>query len=154
MTQGGPTSTLTLETRGCCLSSSHFSLCQNGRRSTIQSDLLQNAWNLQSSTEYEDHRYDTGSSSGEDDENNVSTLMAREFTELSSKERQEITEEIHGVSGPSINEEPDFVEQQLNRLEVELGKIGGKARVAYDLAMASNPNLKVTLPFKVDDELI
>lgn len=50
----------------------------------------------------------------------VDVMLAKEIDDLSFQERNNIYEEIHGVSNMSIKETPQLIEESLRRLSVEL----------------------------------
>ena len=70
---------------------------------------------------------------------NVDTLMARELNALSVEERDRIADEIHGIIHGAVDEEKSFLETKFQLLNEELGKVTGRSRAAYDLAMTLDP---------------
>jgi hypothetical protein len=92
-----------------------------------------------------------------EDPNPVETeaLFAQELNKLSMQERDEVLQDIHGVSD-IMNEEPAFVRKRFQELEDELSKISDKEKDAYLQAKLLNEeyvtNKKFLLMFlRADD---
>ena len=66
----------------------------------------------------------------------IDSLIAKEFNQLSVKERELVYEEIHGVER-GIDETKEFLNQRLSEMEHEIQKLHPKT--AYDMALQTNP---------------
>jgi hypothetical protein len=64
-------------------------------------------------------------------------MLVDEWNQLSSQEREQILEELHGVSSGAIEENPMFVNQCLLDMEEEIKHI--RKRNAYDRALFLSP---------------
>jgi hypothetical protein len=67
----------------------------------------------------------------------VEALLAQELNQMSFKEREKLYEEIHGVES-TVHETPEFVEQHLQSLAIEIQLIPIKP--AYDEALRRFPD--------------
>ena len=63
----------------------------------------------------------------------IQSMLAKDLIGLSSDERNQALDEIHGVLSTQ-EEDSELVEQSLERLEEEINLIPSENRVAYDLA--------------------
>ena len=73
-------------------------------------------------------------------------LLAKDMRQLSTEERNEAFHDIHGVSDVT-EESPEFINDRLERLEVEISKISMK--VAYRLAESMNPDYVSNRKFRL-----
>lgn len=71
----------------------------------------------------------------------VDSIVAREMAALSVKDREQLYDDIHGVTGP-VPESPELIQQSLGKLETEIAKIlssstysSAGAADAYNLAL-------------------
>jgi hypothetical protein len=67
----------------------------------------------------------------------VDSLVAQAMANLSTKERDQVLHDIHGVSDETM-ETPEIIAQSLEQLQEEIQQIENKE--AYDLARSQNPN--------------
>lgn len=74
----------------------------------------------------------------------IDAILARDLNEMSLQERESLMEEVHGVGG-DVEETPVMVQQNLQQLELELGKITNK--LAYEVAA------NISLPYVTDPKL-
>lgn len=70
----------------------------------------------------------------------VDKLMAKEIDQLTLQDRNAIYEEIHGVSTMAIEETPQLLQDSLMNLQIELDKISGRSRLAYDRIANGEPD--------------
>lgn len=76
----------------------------------------------------------------------VDALVNSEMCKLSLGEREQVTEDIHGVA-EEIKETPEIVSQAQSDLDAELQKLKGKE--AYDLALKMNPEYVTNKSFRL-----
>jgi hypothetical protein len=76
----------------------------------------------------QNRRWRGGSASGDDDgggdHSEGDKLLVKELNQLSIHQREEILEELHGVTVSEIEETPEFVERALEAMEEEIQKVG------------------------------
>mmetsp|Transcript_19560 Transcript_19560/g.36480 ORF Transcript_19560/g.36480 Transcript_19560/m.36480 type:complete len:489 (+) Transcript_19560:119-1585(+) len=72
-------------------------------------------------------------------ESDADAFFAAELNKLSMKERDDVLQDIHGVSDV-MNENPEFVKRSTAGLLVELEKIPNESKMPYLLALEQNPN--------------
>jgi hypothetical protein len=77
------------------------------------------------------------SGSNEDNGTDTEAMLVDELNQLSAKEREQIQEELHGVSSGAVDEDPMFVDQCLIEMEEEIKPI--RKRNAYDRALFLSP---------------
>jgi hypothetical protein len=75
--------------------------------------------------------------SAENHDADVETLLAQELNQMSFQERELLYEEIHGVES-AVQETPEFVEQHLQALEIEIQLIPTKP--TYEEALRRFPD--------------
>lgn len=81
--------------------------------------------------------------------------IAKEFTELSTQERERVMHDIHGVAENLIanTETPDFIEARISKLDEALASYSKKnaslSRKAYDQAKFFKPALQADNKFKL-----
>ena len=73
-------------------------------------------------------------------------ILTRELGKLTAEEREKLYEEIHGIVNIP-DEEPQFVEECLNQMEVEIQKV--KKRAAYNKAHFLAPNKVKSAEFRL-----
>ncbi len=64
----------------------------------------------------------------------VDNLMAKEFLSLSFQDRNDINEEMHGVSCLMPIETPELMDESLTKLEHEIGRIPSEEKGKYQLS--------------------
>lgn len=71
------------------------------------------------------------------DEEDIEKILAKELQNLTVAEREEVYQDIHGVSEVD-QEEPGFVQTSMNMLELELCKIEHQSK-AFQMALQQSP---------------
>jgi hypothetical protein len=93
-------------------------------------------------------------SSSSHDPKSADVLFARELSEMSMDEREQVYYDVHGVSRSAVEETDDVIDQSLAKFDKEISKIDKKK--AFDLARVQNSsfvdNRKSTLKFLRADE--
>jgi hypothetical protein len=88
------------------------------------------------------------------DPKSADVLFARELSEMSMDDREQVYYDVHGVSRSTVEETDDLIDQSLAELDKEIAKIDKKK--AFDLARVQNSsfvdNRKSTLKFLRADE--
>ena len=73
-----------------------------------------------------------------------------EYYDLGGNEREKVLEEIHGVADVMIEEGPDFVQERLNQMEIELNKLSrNESLIAYDRAVFLSPSIVKDTDFRL-----
>lgn len=65
-------------------------------------------------------------------------LLAREWNEMSRKERERTQEEVHGVVSAAVEEAPEFVRKRIGQMDDEISKY--RKKFAYDRALFFSPS--------------
>jgi hypothetical protein len=73
-----------------------------------------------------------------DDPKSADALFARELSEMSMDEREQVYYDVHGVSTSAVEETAEFIAQSLAKLDKEIAKIDKKK--AFDFARVQNPS--------------
>ena len=80
------------------------------------------------------------------DHHKVDVLLAKEMNQLSARERDQILDDVHGVTDV-IEETPEFVEDCIAQLGVSLASIPHKPE--YDLAMCLDADYVMNRKFRI-----
>ena len=74
--------------------------------------------------------------------------LAKEMTELSVKEREQVLEDIHGVA-PDREETPEFTSSALTQFDIELHRIPKTKKKSLEKAFFLRPSLAMDTKFKL-----
>lgn len=86
---------------------------------------------------------------GRKKKNDDETLIVTEgFEKLSLQEREQALAELHGVAD-TIDETPEFLNMRIQQLSLEIAKVRGKKRTAYDKAAFLNPKYVESRTFRL-----
>jgi hypothetical protein len=78
----------------------------------------------------------------------IDALLARDMHQLSFKDRDQVTQELHGVMDV-VDEKPSMVEESLVQLEMELSTLLDEDLSAYRLAHSINPSYTTDAKFRL-----
>jgi hypothetical protein len=70
-------------------------------------------------------------------EADVDAVLARELNKLSTQDRENIQEEIHGVQSLALEESPTQIEEALQALQEEIDRCDPSERLPFDQAIAT-----------------
>jgi hypothetical protein len=78
----------------------------------------------------------------------IDALLARDMHQMSFKDRDQVTQELHGVMDV-VDEKPSMVEERLVQLEMELSMLLDEDLRAYRLAHSINPSYTSDATFRL-----
>lgn len=77
-------------------------------------------------------------------------ILAKELNDLSFKEREQVYDDIHGVSaGLADKETPEFIAKAIERLNAEIGQLPRTKRPTLDKAIFLKPSIETDMKFKL-----
>jgi len=87
-----------------------------------------------SQKDFDPKHFDGESSLAGLDLQETDALLSRDLMKLSFKDRNNITEEIHGVHSLSVDENPQIVDAALTQLQYEIKSLPTSQKEAYSVA--------------------
>jgi hypothetical protein len=88
-----------------------------------------------------DTNTNTNTNTNNNDNNNIN-MFSKALLNLTFNDRNQIEEEIHGVSCMSINETPKLIEESLYQFDIELDLIPIENKIAYNKAVKVRTKVK------------